>query len=150
MTITAHDTIVFERCFVAPLPMLYKAFMDPVARCRWGAPSPTAVIIYDQEDFRVGGRDLSRCGSKDDPRFHVEATYLDIVPESRIVYSEAVTEGGKRLSAALHTIEMKSTDGQSSLRITVQIAAFDGAAMADGVRHGFRAALDNLTRELAG
>lgn len=145
---TAHDTIVFERSFACPLSMLYEAFADPVARARWGIPGSGAVIIYDKEDFRVGGTDYSRCGLKDDPRFHVEAIYLDIVPESRIVYSETVTEGGNRLSAALQTVEMSSKNGRSHLTVTVQIAAFNGADMAAGVRHGFGAALENLAREL--
>jgi len=150
MTATAHDTIVFDRSFSCPLTVLYEAFADPAARARWGIPGPGAVIIYDREDFRVGGIDHSRCGSKDDPRYHVEATYLDIVPESRIVYSETVVEGGRRLSAALQTIEMSSKNGRSHLKVTVQIAAFDGADMASGVRHGFGAALENLARELGG
>lgn len=150
MTTTAHDTITFERSFRCPLGLLYEAFADPVARARWGTPSPSAVIIYDKADFRVGGTDLSRCGAKHDPRFHVEATYLDIMPESRIVYSETVSEAGRRLSAALQTIEMKATVEGSSLKVTVQIAAFDGADIADGVRHGFNAALANLARELGG
>jgi uncharacterized protein YndB with AHSA1/START domain len=148
VTTTAHDTIVFERSFACPVAMLYDAFADPTARARWGVPSPTAVIIYDKEEFRIGGTDLSRCGGKNDPRFHVEATYLDIVPGSRIVYSEVVTEGGRRLSAGLQTIEMKEAAGRSVLKVTIQIAAFDGADMADGVRHGFGAALNNLAREL--
>jgi uncharacterized protein YndB with AHSA1/START domain len=150
MTATVHDTITFERSFPCPLPVLYEAFSDPVARARWGAPAPNAVIIYDKEDFRVGGSDLSRCGAEHDPRYHVEATYLDIVPESRIVYSEMVSENGARLSAALQTIEMKEAAGRSDLKVTVQIASFDGADMADGVRHGFTAALENLARDLGG
>jgi uncharacterized protein YndB with AHSA1/START domain len=150
MTATAHDTIVFERSFACPPGMLYDAFADPVARARWGAPSPTAVIIYDETDFRVGGRDKSRCGSKADPRFHVEVRYLHIVPMERIVYSETVSESGTTLSAALQTIEISNTRGGSALKVTVQIASFGDAGMADGVRFGFNAALDNLARELEG
>jgi len=148
MTTTAHHTIVFERSFACPVAMLYQAFVDPVARARWGVPSPTAVIIYEAADFRIGGTDRSRCGTNFHPRFLVEVTYLDIVPESRIVHTETVSTDGKRLSAALETIEMAADGNRSKLKVTMQIAAFDGADMADGVRQGFGAALDNLAREL--
>lgn len=150
MTATTHDTIVFERNFACPVARLYRAFVDPVARARWGIPGPETVILYDEEDFRVGGTDRSRCGARHDPRFLVEVTYLDIVPESRIVFSETVSTDGKRLSAALETVEMGSAGDESNLKITMQIAAFDNADMAEGVRIGFGAALDNLARELGG
>jgi uncharacterized protein YndB with AHSA1/START domain len=145
---TIHDTLVFERHFSCSLDALYAAFADPVARARWGVPSSTAVIIYDEADFRVGGRDRSRCGARDDPRFHVEVTYLDIWPKTRIVYAERVAEGDTPLSGALYTLEFAADGGGACLKTTVQIASFGGPGMAEGTRQGFRAALDNLEAEL--
>lgn len=141
---TVHETLTFERSFECPLRILWNAFSDAAARAQWGAPSPTAVILYDEEDFRVGGRDISRCGSRDDPRYRVEAAYLDIQPERRIVYSERVDDGARPLSAALHTVEFCQAGPQSSVKITVQIASYDGPGMVLGVRQGMSAALDNL------
>ncbi|MDP3855190.1 SRPBCC family protein [Phenylobacterium sp.] len=146
---TAHETLIFERPFACSPEILYGAFADPVARARWGLPSPTATIIYDEADFRVGGRDRSRCGAKSDPRFLVDVTYLDIVPNHRIVYSEKVMDGDRALSAALHTIEISPRAAAALLKVTVQLAAFEGEDMAQGVRFGFNAALDNLAREIA-
>jgi len=147
---TRHDTLAFERAFDCPPALLWDAFADPAARARWGAPSPDAVILYDATDFRVGGRDLSRCGARGDPRFHVEAIYLDIQPGARIVHSERVSEGATPLSAALHTVEIFAKGERSALRLTVQLASFGGADMAGGVRQGMSAALDNLAGWTAG
>jgi uncharacterized protein YndB with AHSA1/START domain len=149
-TTTTHETLVFERTFACPAEILYEAFADPGARARWGLPSPTATIIYDEADFRVGGRDRSRCGAKSDPRFQVDAVYLNIVPNQRIVYSEMVADGKRALSAALHTIEISHDGVKAHLKVTVQLAAFDGEDMAEGVRFGFGAALNNLGREIEG
>jgi uncharacterized protein YndB with AHSA1/START domain len=149
-TTTTHETLVFERAFACPAETLYAAFADPVARMRWGLPSPTATLIYDETDFRVGGRDRSRCGARNDPRFHVDAVYLDIVPNRRIVHSEKVADGERPLSGALHTIEFSHDGAKTHLRVTVQLTSFDGEDMAQGVRFGFGAALDNLSREIEG
>jgi uncharacterized protein YndB with AHSA1/START domain len=146
----AHETLVFEKAFPCPSHVLFEQFADPVARATWGIPSPKVVLIYDEADFRVGGRDLSRCGAKADPRFHVEVRYLEIVANQRIVYSETVAEGDKRLSAALHSIEIAAQDAGCILKATVQLASFDGADMAEGVRFGFGAALKNLAQRVAG
>ena len=147
-TTTTHETLVFERDFGCPVEILYEAFADPIARARWGLPSPMATIIYDKADFRVGGRDVSRCGAKDDPRFLVEAVYLNIGANQRVVYSEKVDDGDRATSAALHTIEMSRDGSNARLKVTVQLAAFDGEDAAAGVRFGFNAALDNLREEI--
>ncbi len=144
---TVHETLVFERDFICTRAALFEAFADPVARARWGQPSDTAVIILDSADFRVGGSDRSRCGTKENPEFQVDATYLDIQPGTRIVYSERVAKGDMPLSAALYTIEFGARGEKALLQVTVQIAAFVGADMVAGVKQGFDAALENLSRE---
>jgi uncharacterized protein YndB with AHSA1/START domain len=64
-----HETLVFEKAFPKPIHTLFASFADPKARARWGVPSKTAAIIDDETDFRIGGRDLSRCGARNDPRW---------------------------------------------------------------------------------
>jgi len=145
----AHETLLFERTYACAPAVLFAAFADPAARSRWGRPSPDAVIIFDAADFRVGGRDVSRCGSALDPRFLVEAVYLDIVDGRRIVYAETVGEGSTHFSAGLYTVEITPSGARSALKLTVQLAAFTGPEAAEGVRAGFGAALDNLALEVA-
>ena len=145
---TVHETLIFERSFECSVPILWNAFADAEARARWGVPSPTAVIHYNETDFRIGGRDVSRCGSRDDPRYLVEAIYLDIKPSQRIVYSEAVKDGDISLSGSLHTVEMFQDGARTSLKITIQVASYDDAGMVQGVRQGMSAALDNLAKSV--
>jgi uncharacterized protein YndB with AHSA1/START domain len=57
---TLHVTLVFEREISAPIEEVFAAFADPVTRTEWGAPSDTAVVIYDEADFREGGQDRFR------------------------------------------------------------------------------------------
>ncbi len=143
-----HDTLVIERVFQAAVEKLFQAFADPEARQRWGAPSPTAVLIFDEANFEIGGKDAQRCGAKDDPQFLVEAVYLDIKPNERIIYSERVSMAGTTLSAALHTLEFGKTNQGSVLKATIQVAALGDEEMLADTRNGFSAALNNLSHEL--
>jgi uncharacterized protein YndB with AHSA1/START domain len=74
-----HATITLEHTYQAPIARVFSQFADPVARARWSASS-SDVLIYDQTEFREGGRDLFRCGPKNDPRFHGVTFYHVIVP----------------------------------------------------------------------
>jgi uncharacterized protein YndB with AHSA1/START domain len=69
-----HTTIILESSYRAPVERVFSEFADPVARARW-SPTSNDVLIYDQTDVRVGGRDLFRCGPKDDPKFRGETLY---------------------------------------------------------------------------
>src|SRR6266481_5050074 len=79
-----HATITLERTYRAALERVFSEFADPVARARWSAPS-NDVLIYDQTEFRSGGRDLFGCGPKNDPKFRGETFYHLIVPNRRVV-----------------------------------------------------------------
>jgi uncharacterized protein YndB with AHSA1/START domain len=71
-TATVHGTIVVEHTMNVPAASAYSAFANVKEREAWAPPSDTAIFIYDETDFRVGGRDVARCGAKSDPRFRVE------------------------------------------------------------------------------
>jgi uncharacterized protein YndB with AHSA1/START domain len=145
---THHATIVFERMFDAPAQRVFAALSDPVARARWGAPSDTVVMIYDEADFRVGGRDIFRCGAKNDPQYRGETHYRNIVPNRRIISTETVDELDTRLSVALTTIELEADGERTKLKLTVQLTALGDPRMIDGTKEGYTGALDNLARFL--
>jgi uncharacterized protein YndB with AHSA1/START domain len=146
---TLHETLVFERVVRAPAEAVFNAFADPVARAAWGAPSDTAVVIYDETNFREGGRDRFRCGSKTNPNIHGETRYLEIVENHRIVSSETITMDGKKLCASLTTLELTPNGKQTNLKTTTQLASFIGQDMVKGHTTGTNASLDNLVRHLA-
>lgn len=147
---TMHATIVLERTYDAAPSRVFAAWESAEARSRWGPPDADTEVVFLETDFRVGGRDLSRCGPKGNALFAVEGRYLDIAAARRIVFSEIVEHEGARLSASLITVEMRHWGAGTVLNLTVQIAAFDGSGMAGGAQAGWGCALDNLAAELAG
>lgn len=141
---TIHATLVFEREISASPEAVFAAFADPVARARWGTPSDTATVIYDQADFREGGEDRFRCGSKLDPNIHGTSRYLDIVANRRIVSSETIAINGTRLCASLTTLELVPHGANTKLKNVTQLASFIGNDMVQGHETGTNASLDNL------
>lgn len=143
-----HETITLEHTYAFPIHDVYAAWADPAARTVWGTPSDNEALEFESTDYRVGGRDVSRCGPKGDLSFRVETTYLDIVPEVRVLYSEVASNGGNRLSVALQSALFEATDSSTRLRLVIQIASFVGKGMIEGNRDGSRITLDNLDRFL--
>jgi uncharacterized protein YndB with AHSA1/START domain len=144
-----HATISLERTYRAPLERVFSEFADPVARARWSAPS-NDVLIYDQTEFRAGGRDLFRCGPKNDPKFRGETFYHLIVPNRRVVSSETLDVDGQRLAVSLNTLDFEPTGEGTNLKVTVQMVSFVGAGMIEGYESGNKSALENLGRHLSG
>jgi len=142
-----HATITLEHSYAAPLERVFSEFADPVARARWSAPSKDA-LIYDEADFRIGGKDVFRCGPEGDPKFRGETRYLQIIPNALVVSSETVDMDGQRLAVALTTLDFKRTDEGTNLTVTVQMVSFVGPDMIHGYESGNKSALENLADHL--
>jgi uncharacterized protein YndB with AHSA1/START domain len=145
---TDHGTVVVERTLDVPVSRVYAALADAKERAGWAAPSDTAVFIYDETNFSVGGRDLARCGAKEDPRYRVEARYLDIVGERRVVWTETIHEADKLLATNITTVELMPDGERTRLKMTVQVTSFTGAGMIDNTEAGHKGSLANMARHL--
>jgi uncharacterized protein YndB with AHSA1/START domain len=147
---TAHDTVVVERMLDVRLSRVYAALANAEERARWSAPSDTAVFIYDEANFSVGGRDLARCGAKEDPRYRIEARYVDIVAERRVVWTETIHEVDRLLAVNVTTLELLPHGERTRLRVTVQVASFVGPGMIENTKAGHEGSLANMARHLEG
>lgn len=143
-----HATITLEQSYAAPLTRVFSEFADPVARARWSAPS-NDVLIYDETDFRIGGKDVFRCGPRDDLKFRGETHYLHIIPNGCVISSETLDMNGKRLAVALNTLDFQSTQDGTKLTVTVQVVSFVGAELIHSYESGNRSALSNLSLHLS-
>jgi uncharacterized protein YndB with AHSA1/START domain len=142
-----HATIKLEQWYFAPPERVFAEFADPIARARWSAPS-NDVLIYDEADFRVGGKDVFRCGPKGSPKFSGETRYLHIVPNRRVVSSETIDVDGQRLAIALTTLDFDSKGDGTNVTVTVQVVSLAGSDVIHGYESGNKSALKNLSRYL--
>ena len=144
-----HATITLERSYQAPIERVFSEFADPVARARWSASSGD-VLIYDQTEFRVGGRDLFRCGPKNDPRFHGVTFYHLIDPNKTVVSTETLEADGQQLAVSLNTLEFDASSEGTNLKVTVQMVSLVGPGMIVGYEAGNKGALENFSHHLSG
>lgn len=147
MTALAHATIVMERTYKASPARVFAAWVDVEARKRWSAPAESIRIVYEESNFREGGRDVSRCIEPGNADYVAIVHYLDIRRDARIVFAEAVAHGDANVSSALISMELAPEGAATRLTLTMQIVAFDGSKMEDGYQFGWSAALDNLGKE---
>lgn len=139
-----HHTFVFERYCNAGKECVFADVADPVQRALWSAPSESAAFFYDAADFREGGQDVFRCGSKDNPQYTGTANYISIVSNARVVWCEVVKSGGQTLAALQITTLVKSQGEGTKIQMTVQVTSFCGDRMIQGIENGNNASLDNL------
>ncbi|GAB3751356.1 hypothetical protein GCM10028864_27250 [Microlunatus parietis] len=98
-----HATFVLEREYPVPVERVWTAFADPEIKQQWFG-SDDFVYVERSDDFRVGGLviDDARHG-EDGPLSQFRATYTDIVPNERIVYSyDMWLDGAPRLDVDHH------------------------------------------------
>ena len=143
-----HATISLERSFPETPGRVFAEFADPVARVKWSAPAGDA-LVYDESDFRVGGRDIFRCGPAGDLKFRAETRYLVIVPDACVVSSETLETEGQLLAVSLNTLELEPSSEGATLRLTIQIASLVGEGVVKGYESGNKSALEGLAAHLA-
>ncbi|MEZ5815778.1 MAG: SRPBCC domain-containing protein [Hyphomicrobiaceae bacterium] len=133
-----HRTVVLGRTLNGSLDRIYAAVSEPLERARIGAAGDGCVLLLDESDFRVGGRDAFRFGPKGNPRFHGEAIYHQIVPRALVVATEVVHAGDHCVSVTLTTLALLRKGEDTDLKLTAQVLALcDDPDLIDeaGARH---------------
>lgn len=138
-----HATFVVERMYAASPERVYQAWADPIAKAKWFSKA-------DIFDFRVGGREYSRGGPPEGPIFTFDASYQELVPERRIVYTYTLDSDGTRISVSITTVELIEAEGGTKLIFTEQGAFFDGHDTPEIREHGTNVMLDALGKVLEG
>lgn len=144
----AHKTFVFERRCEAPVKRVFEAFADPAIRASWSAPSDTAALVYDKADFREGGTDQFRCGSKENPQYIGRTSYASIIPDELVLSHEVIEAGGRILAASLIATEFQARADATTVTVTVQLTSLCSDEMIAGTEIGYNAALDNLVEHM--
>src|SRR5450432_106333 len=106
-----HSTFVIERNYPATPECVFAAFADPAKKRRWFVEGGGHDVEHYEMDFRVGGKERARFRFKEGTPLQGiactnDTSYLNIVPNRRVVLASAMTIGEKCISASLATIEL--------------------------------------------
>lgn len=142
-----HGTIVLARTYAAPVARVFAALSDPGERMRVYGASGLSGITFARPDLQAG-RDTYHFGNGETLSFRAEATYQEIVPDSRIVCTDVVYEGDVRLAIGTTTFEVLPVASGTQLKITAQMAWLDGADTIEGADARYATLLENIERHL--
>jgi uncharacterized protein YndB with AHSA1/START domain len=146
VTLPTDEQILITREFDAPKHLVYKAWTTPDLVKRWWSAKRGEVTIAEI-DLRVGGtwRYVAVTDDGFEVAFHGE--YREIVPNERIVSTEAY-EGvpDADTNATLNTLTLTEVDGLTTLTVLVQAPSREvrDAIIESGMEAGMQDAMDLL------
>jgi uncharacterized protein YndB with AHSA1/START domain len=144
-----HATFAIDRTFDAPVRAVFHAWADPEAKAKWfHGPKGLWTEIARRLDFRVGGTEHAKGQFAGGPASTFDATYLDIVPDARIVYVYTMHLDAVKISVSLATVAFHPEGGATRLVVTEQGAFLDGYDDAGRREEGTRGLLENLAAAL--
>jgi uncharacterized protein YndB with AHSA1/START domain len=143
-----HDTFVIDRHFKVSPSRVFQAFADPAAKAKWFG-DPETKREDEKFEFREGGQETLTTIIGDGTRYGFVATYTDIVPDERIVYTYEMSLNGQRISVSVVTVEVRpGRDGGTDFVVTEQGVYLDGLDNPAQRRAGTEHLLDALEASL--
>ncbi len=140
----AEREVVITRVFAAPARLVFEAYSKPEHIRRWFGPEGWPVT-HCEMDFRVGGTyRFAMTGPDGEQGTPFGGTYLEIVPNEKIVYDDAFESPGAERMVV--TVTFEEVAGQTTLTIATLFGslAMRDAHMAAGYSQGVASSLDLL------
>lgn len=145
-----HSTFRLERAYAVPPARVFRAFAETEAKRRWFVEGEGSETFEYTADFRAGGREVSRFRFGTGPEIVNEMTYLDIIPDARLIFAYRMATEAGPMSASLTTIELIPQEGGTLLVQTEQGAYLDGSDDGTHREEGWHELLESLAREVEG
>ena len=145
----AHATFHLERRYDAPVARVWKALTDETAKQKWFAGTPGQWELLERHmDVRVGGSERLKGRWKGGAVSTFDATYHDVIPNERLIYTYEMHLDDKKISVSLATMQLKADNGKTTLMVTEQGAFLDGYDDAGSREQGTGHLLDALGASL--
>lgn len=149
VTLPSDTQILITREFNAPRHLIYRAYTTPELIKRWWSARRGTVTVADV-DLRVGGKWRWVMMTDDGAEVGFHGEYREIVPDERIVSTEAyegapVPEGEEEAST-LNTLTLVEQGGRTTLTILVEAGSQElrDIIIGSGMEAGLQDALDLL------
>jgi uncharacterized protein YndB with AHSA1/START domain len=146
VTLPTEEQILITREFDAPRHLVYRAWTTPELVKRWWNANRGEVTVAEI-DLRVGGTWRYVMVTPDGQEVGFHGEYREIVPNERIVSTEAY-EGvpDADANATLNTLTLTEKDGRTTLTVLVQAPSKEirDAIVDSGMEAGMQDAMDLL------
>ena len=150
LTFPADDQILITREFAAPKHLVYRAITEPELVKQWWNAKRGEVTV-SEIDLRVGGKWRSVMVTPDGFEVAFHGEYREIVPNERVVSTEAYEMPGVDpeavdANATVNTVTLTENEGTTTMSVLVQCPSPEvrDAIVQSGMEAGMQDAYDLL------
>ncbi|MES2508310.1 MAG: SRPBCC family protein [Pseudomonadota bacterium] len=116
---TSDRDLVLTRLIDAPPEKVYQAWTDPELLKKWFAPTPWTTARAEL-DVRPGGASLIVMAVPDGTEFPNRGVYLEVVPNQRLVFTDAFSEAWKPSDKPFVTVVLSFENEGGKTRYTAK------------------------------
>ena len=140
--------LVLTRLIDVPRTNLYRCWTEVDLLKQWFCPLPWTVARAEL-DVRPGGANLVVMRSPDGTEFPNRGIYLDVVPDERIVVTDAFTSAWEPSDKAFMTATVSFADENGATRYTARVTHWSAADREAHEKMGFHEGWGKATDQLA-
>ncbi len=129
--------LVLTRILNAPREKLYRCWTEPALITRWFTPPPY-VTVAAEVDVRPGGASVITMQSPEGERMPNHGIYLEVVPNERLVFTDAYTRAWEPSEKPFMTGILTFEDlGDGTTRYTARVVHWTAADCEAHAKMGF-------------
>lgn len=140
--------LMLTRMIPAPRDKVYRAWTEPELLMQWFAPQPWTTT-HAELDARPGGASLIVMRAPDGKEFPNHGVYLEVVPNERLVITDAYTTAWEPSSKPFMTVVLTFADEAGGTRYTARVLHWTVADREAHEKMGFHEGWGRCTDQLA-
>jgi uncharacterized protein YndB with AHSA1/START domain len=147
-TFTDGRDLLLTRVINAPREKVFNAWTDPKLLKQWFAPLPWTTPVV-KNDVRAGGSSMVIMRGPDGNEFPCPGVYLEVVPNERIVFTDAFTKAWQPSDKAFMVGELSFEDMDGKTKYTARVRHWTEADREAHEKMGFHEGWKICTEQLA-
>ncbi len=140
--------LVITRLIDAPREKVYQAWTTPALLVQWFTPKPWQTVSAEL-DVRPGGASLIVMRGPDGTEFPNRGVYLEVVPNEKLVFTDAYTDAWKPSDKPFMTGILTFADEGGKTRYTARVRHWSVADREAHEKMGFHEGWGQATAQLA-
>jgi uncharacterized protein YndB with AHSA1/START domain len=146
---TENAELTISRVINASPAKVWKAWSTPVHLAKWWIPEPIECKVVKLDLRPGGGFETLMRESEGEFKPHVEACFLDVVPQERMVWTTTLAEGWQPIEpwlalTAIITLEAEENGTRYSARVLHKSPADSRKHEEMGFQEGWGTTIDQL------
>jgi uncharacterized protein YndB with AHSA1/START domain len=140
--------LILTRIIEAPPEKVFRAWTEPETLKKWFAPAPFTTPTVET-DVRPGGSSLIVMRGPDGVEIPCKGVYLEVVPNERLVFTDAYTMGWEPSEKPFMTVVLAFEPVGAGTRYTARIRHWSAADRDAHEKRGFHQGWAICTEQLA-